>query len=111
MDAKVVGQNIAKLRRKHKMTQKELADALFVVDKTISRWECGYGFPDVKLLPVIADMFHVSVDELIGNEQVDEENLKKSKNKKKIFKFIAKESAANCGSRWRRGFVICPDWL
>ena len=74
MDAKVVGQNIAKLRRKHKMTQKELADALFVVDKTISRWECGYGFPDVKLLPVIADMFHVSVDELIGNEQVDEEN-------------------------------------
>ena len=32
MDAKVVGQNIAKLRRKHNMTQKELADALFVVD-------------------------------------------------------------------------------
>ena len=88
MDAKVVGQNIAKLRRKHKMTQKELADALFVVDKTISRWECGYGFPDVKLLPVIADMFHVSVDELIGNEQVDEENSKKSKKKKRIFRFV-----------------------
>lgn len=66
MDAKKVGQNIAYFRKEKGMTQKELADNLNVVDKTISRWECGYGLPDVSILPKIAAIFDVSIEAIIG---------------------------------------------
>ena len=73
MDSKEVGRTIARLRKAKGMTQKELADSLFVIDKTISRWECGYGLPSVDTLPKIADVLSVSVDELLGKEAKKEE--------------------------------------
>ena len=68
MEAKIVGQKIAELRKKNNMTQKELAAKLSVIDKTVSRWECGYGLPDVTILPEIAAIFDVRIEELIGIE-------------------------------------------
>ena len=64
--AKIVGKKIAELRKKNNMTQKDLAVRLNVIDKTVSRWECGYGLPEVTLLPRIAAVFNVSIEELIG---------------------------------------------
>lgn len=66
VEAKIVGQKIAELRKKNNMTQKDLAVRLNVIDKTVSRWECGYGLPEVTLLPRIAAVFNVSIEELIG---------------------------------------------
>lgn len=66
MDAKAVGRKIAELRKKNKMTQRELAEKLNVIDKTISRWECGYGLPDIVIIPEIAAIFHVSMEEILG---------------------------------------------
>ena len=68
LEPKKVGKNIARLRKEQKMTQKELAAKLNVIDKTISRWECGYGLPDITTFPVIAKVFGVSIEELIGEE-------------------------------------------
>ena len=82
MDARNVGKNIAKLRKKHNLTQKELADKLFVVDKTISRWECGYGYPDVTLLPTIAGIFGVTIEELVSEIKEDDTADKKQISKK-----------------------------
>ena len=66
MDAKTVGKKIAELRKKNNMTQKELASKLNVIDKTVSRWECGYGLPDLSLIPEIAAIFNTSIEELLG---------------------------------------------
>ena len=66
MDAKKVGKKIAQLRKENNMTQKELASKLNVIDKTVSRWECGYGLPDLAIIPEIAAIFNTSIEELLG---------------------------------------------
>ena len=71
MDAKRVGKKIAQLRKEHNMTQKELASKLNVIDKTISRWECGYGLPDLAIIPEIAAIFNTSIEELLGTGSED----------------------------------------
>ena len=65
MDEIVAGKIIAELRKKKGLTQKQLAAVLGVTDKAVSRWENGYGLPDVSLLPKIAAAFDVTVDELL----------------------------------------------
>ncbi|MEG2687220.1 MAG: helix-turn-helix transcriptional regulator, partial [Christensenellaceae bacterium] len=50
MDCKKVGILIRGLRKEKKLTQKQLADAMNISDKTISKWERGLGCPDVSLL-------------------------------------------------------------
>lgn len=69
MDTKSVGATIAKLRKKHGLTQAALAERLGVTDKAVSRWENGQGYPDVSLFPVLADLFGVSIDYLMMGEK------------------------------------------
>lgn len=59
MDYNEFGKRILRLRNEYKMTQRQLADELFVIDKTISRWECGHGFPEVTTLTKICEIFNV----------------------------------------------------
>lgn len=63
---------ILRERRKKNMTQEELAAALGVSPQAISNWERG-GYPDITLLPRIANFFGITVDELIGNDEVTRE--------------------------------------
>ncbi len=69
MERKSIGSFIAALRRAKGMTQKELAEALMVSDKAVSRWERDDSLPDLTLLPVIADIFDITVDELLRGEK------------------------------------------
>ena len=69
MEKKTFGIFLAALRKANGLTQKELADQLNVSDKAISRWERDESLPDVSLLPVIADIFDVTVDELLRGER------------------------------------------
>ena len=59
-----LGNKIATLRKKMEMTQKELADILSISAQSISKWETGQASPDVTMLPKIAEIFGVSIDEL-----------------------------------------------
>ena len=68
MDAKVIGEHIKEYRKNNNVSQRELAEQLFVSDKTISRWELGKGLPDIEQLPKIADILGISIDELVGSE-------------------------------------------
>lgn len=61
-----IGAIIKKLRAENNITQDALATAVGVTPQAISRWEAESGYPDIELLPVLADFFSVSVDELIG---------------------------------------------
>ena len=54
MDAQKLGLFIASIRKERGMTQSELAAKLFVSDKTISKWERGAGFPDIKNIEPLA---------------------------------------------------------
>ena len=61
-----IGANIKKLRTENNITQDALATAIGVTPQAVSRWESEGGYPDIELLPALADFFSVSVDELIG---------------------------------------------
>lgn len=65
MERKTIGSFIAALRKANGMTQKELADRLPVSDKAVSRWERDECAPDISLIPVIAELFGVTSDELL----------------------------------------------
>ena len=69
MEKKTIGKFISALRRAHGMTQKELGEKLYVSDKTVSRWERDEGAPDLTLIPVIAEIFGVTCDELLRGER------------------------------------------
>ena len=72
MDKKSMGSFIAALRKARGWTQKDLAELLHVSDKTVSRWETGDGAPDLALVPVLAELFGVSCDELLRGERKPE---------------------------------------
>ncbi|MBQ8175349.1 MAG: helix-turn-helix transcriptional regulator [Clostridia bacterium] len=69
MEKKTIGKFIAVLRKANGMTQKELGERLFVSDKTISRWECDECTPELSLIPVIAEIFGITADELLRGER------------------------------------------
>ena len=61
-----LGNNIRQLRHRDKRTQEALADVLGVTSQAVSRWESGGSYPDMNLIPSIANYFGVSIDELFG---------------------------------------------
>ena len=63
--AVVIGKNITRLRKMLNMTQSELAEKLNYSDKSVSKWEQGNGIPDVRILLQIAELFSVSLDDLV----------------------------------------------
>ena len=69
MEKKTIGQFIAALRKASGMTQKELAEKLNVSDKAVSRWERDESAPDLSLIPVIAEIFGVTSDEILRGER------------------------------------------
>ncbi|MBE6552981.1 MAG: helix-turn-helix domain-containing protein [Ruminococcaceae bacterium] len=69
MDSKTLGNTIALLRRQNDITQSALAEQLGVSNKAVSKWESGQGFPDITLLPTIAEFFGVTIDYLMMGEK------------------------------------------
>ena len=59
-----IGGKIQALRKSRGITQMQLAAGLGVSFQAVSKWECGRSLPDIGLLPVIAECFSVSLDEL-----------------------------------------------
>lgn len=69
MARKSIGQFISALRKANGMTQKQLAEKLNVSDKAVSRWERDESAPDLSLIPVIAEIFGVTSDEILRGER------------------------------------------
>lgn len=61
-----LGEKIRELRRRNSLTQEALADAIGVTSQAVSRWEANGGYPDMEIIPSIANCFGVSIDELFG---------------------------------------------
>ena len=67
----MLNENLKQLRKSKGLSQEELAIRLNVVRQTISKWEKGLSVPDADMLIKIADIFEVSVSELLG-AKIDE---------------------------------------
>lgn len=65
---KTIGETITALRKKRGLTQEAMASAIGLAPQTVSKWENNISLPDITLLPVIADIFDVSVDTLFGRD-------------------------------------------
>jgi len=68
-----IAQSIRHHRKAKDLTQEQLAAALDISPQSVSKWECGDGYPDITLLPRIANYFKITVDELIGNDEAGKE--------------------------------------
>ena len=71
-----IGTKIKELRRRDGRTQEALAEALGVTNQAVSRWESGGSYPDMEIVPAIANYFHVSIDELFGYHDDREDRIK-----------------------------------
>ena len=72
MNTEKTGEFIAELRKEKQLTQSQLATAIHVSDKAISRWETGRGLPDIDNLEALSDYLDVSIAELIRGEKISE---------------------------------------
>lgn len=72
-----LGKRIRELRKRDGRTQESLAEALGVTSQAISRWEANGGYPDMEMIPAIANYFHISIDELFGYCLDREEKIKR----------------------------------
>lgn len=73
IDNEKFGKFLTEIRKEKAMTQKELAEKLFVSDKTVSKWERGNSLPNITLLIPIADVLGVTVSELLRGEKLKDE--------------------------------------
>lgn len=75
MDQIKIGNFIAFLRKEKNLTQRELADALGVTDRAVSKWENGRGLPDLSLLVPLCESLGITVNELLCGERIKREDL------------------------------------
>ncbi|MGM9636520.1 MAG: helix-turn-helix domain-containing protein [Eubacteriales bacterium] len=64
----MISENIRKYRRERNITQEQMAQAIGISPQSVSKWECGDGYPDITLLPRIANYFGITIDTLMGND-------------------------------------------
>ena len=76
MDQIKSGRFIAEERKSKHLTQKQLAEILGISDKTVSKWECGNGFPEVSLLLPLCGELGITVNELLSGERLEETDYK-----------------------------------
>lgn len=70
-----LGEKLKSLRKEKNISQEKLAQYLNVSFQAVSKWENSSTYPDIKLLPELARFFGITVDELLGAEQIDEKKL------------------------------------
>ncbi|MDE6241493.1 MAG: helix-turn-helix domain-containing protein [Anaeroplasmataceae bacterium] len=81
------GEHLIQLRKEHNLSQEDLASQIHVTRQTISKWELGITVPDMDILIDISKLFHISIDELVGNK---EEKKVEIKSKSKVYEYVSK---------------------
>lgn len=77
MNQDKIGKFIAEMRKQHDLTQREFAAALDVSDKTVSKWECGNGMPELSLMQPICEILEINLNELFSGEKLTDADYKK----------------------------------
>ena len=83
-----IGQFIQARRKEKKLTQLQLAEALHITDRAVSKWETGRALPDSSLMLELCSILEITVNELLSGEKIDMEN---NQNNEKLLLDMAKE--------------------
>ena len=67
-----LSEKLKQFRKSRDLTQEQIADIFHVSPQAVSRWETGVSFPDIEMLPSIAEFFKVTVDDLLGGGYSEE---------------------------------------
>ena len=86
-----VGSKIRLLRTNKQITQEQLAEVLNISGQAVSKWESDTSSPDISMLPILADYFGITIDELLGHR------LNSLTNKEKFIKFISGNGILSIG--------------
>lgn len=89
VDYTKTGQLIRRLRLDLGMTQSELADRLHICSKTVSKWECGHGFPEVSMFPALSQVLNIDFSTLFCGEIT--------------------QKSQDTGNLRRLQFYVCPE--
>lgn len=84
MDTAKIAEFLRALRKAKGLTQEEVAQRLYLSPKTISRWESGGGIPDINIISAVADLYGVTVDEILKGERSTERTESRSEQTKKL---------------------------
>ena len=82
------GEKLKKLRCDNDLTQEQLADKIYVTRTAISKWETDKGYPSIDSLKQLSNLFHITIDELISDDDIENKKLLDEKNARKMY-FIA----------------------
>lgn len=77
MDQEKIGRFLSELRKEQGLTQQQLADSIGVSNKTISKWECGKGMPEISSIMPLCQILQINVNELISGERLPEDGYSK----------------------------------
>lgn len=102
MENNRMGEFLAALRKSKGYTQQEVADTLGVSNKTVSSWETGASCPDISMLPVLAELYGVTCDELIRGKRLNSEEELSPAGRKKATERLLQRQKTNL-------FTIC--WI
>ena len=107
-----ISENIKRLRREKNLTQEALADFIGISFQAVSKWECGDAYPDITLLPTLANFFEVTLDELVGMNEIKDAK-KLDEIKEQYRKFITNKTLKEVREVLRGGLKIFPNdyWL
>ena len=83
MNQEEIGRFIAKKRKEKNLTQKELADKLFISEKTVSKWETGNGLPEVSNMQPLCDILNITVTDLLNGGTKEDKTIEYIKYKDK----------------------------
>ena len=72
MNQEKIGTFIANARKEQGVSQKDLADAIGVTDKAVSKWECGKSMPEISKMETLCEVLHVNINELLSGERLSE---------------------------------------
>ena len=103
-----LGTNIKYLRTQRNMTQEELGELLGTTSKSISRWEQGLTYPDITILPYIANVFEITVDKLLGVESIKQDEYVKEL-KKKANEYAKNNDYNNELKLWQDAYKKLPN--
>lgn len=81
------GDKLKKLRTENNLTQDQLAERLYVTRAAVSKWETGRGYPNIDSLKQLSNLFGISIDQLIADEDVINHNLLEQRKSRVFFRW------------------------
>lgn len=78
MDQLKTGKFIAQMRKEKNLTQRALAEKLLISDKTVSKWECGNGLPEISLMMPLCEILGITVNELLSGKRLTSSEYQKN---------------------------------